>query len=186
MSISKTSRNDKIQAAAPRKQRERRKDVDPGDLPADEPREDQLTAYILFKDDYDRLLTFSVPIAEMIGLNESIALQSVHSWCTTNQNHRKRHMKRGIRNYFDGHYWTFQTWKQWRQGSFPFWSDKTVRRTFESLEEQNLIVVVKHDNDKRGQYFRVNYDEVNKLVQQINRKNPDKPMSIWHRNYVNP
>lgn len=68
-------------------------------------------------------------LACAIGLNEAMAIQQLH-WVRQNPNMGK---------VVDGVKWIRMTYKDWRIGHFPFWSDATIQRTFESLEEQHLV-----------------------------------------------
>lgn len=68
-------------------------------------------------------------LATAIGLNEAIALQQLH-WVRQNPRMGKD---------VDGMRWIRMTYKEWRIGHFPFWSEATIQRVFNSLEKKKLV-----------------------------------------------
>lgn len=108
---------------------------------------------------------FNPRLAVEIGLNESIVLQKIHYWIVNNE-------RNGI-NYYEGRYWTFNSIKKWRDDFFPWWSVDTVKRTFKSLENKELLIV--GNFNKKGydktKWYTINYQKLysnhcnNSLVQ---------------------
>lgn len=85
-------------------------------------------------------------LAAKIGLNEAIVLQQIHYWL-------QRSPTEGL-----GFQWVGKTVDQWRE-QFPFFSERTIRRSLDSLREQGLIVSIKlnassHDHSN---FYRINY-----------------------------
>lgn len=72
-------------------------------------------------------LVINPELALKIGLNEAIVLQQLHYWV---QKSKHDH---------DGKIWAYNTIKDW-QLQFPFFSINTVRRTFENLIKEGLVV----------------------------------------------
>lgn len=66
-------------------------------------------------------------LAARIGLNEAIALQQLHYT-----------LQRDVALEVDGMRWVKIQWSGW-QSYFPFWSERTIRRTFESLRDKDLV-----------------------------------------------
>lgn len=83
-------------------------------------------------------------LATIIGLNESIILQQVHYWLKIKEKSKQ--------DYIDGHYWVYNTYEQWQE-QFPFFSIRTLRRTFTSLEKMGLLLT--------GNYNKVKFDQTN-------------------------
>lgn len=81
-------------------------------------------------------------LATIIGLNESIILQQVHYWLKIKEKSKQ--------DYIDGHYWVYNTYEQWQE-QFPFFSIRTLRRTFTSLEKMGLLLT--------GNYNKVKFDQ---------------------------
>ena len=81
-------------------------------------------------------------LATIIGLNESIILQQVHYWLKIKEKSKQ--------DYIDGHFWVYNTYEQWQE-QFPFFSIRTLRRTFTSLEKMGLLLT--------GNYNKVKFDQ---------------------------
>ena len=96
----------------------------------------------------------SSELAQVVGLNEAIVLQEVYYWCKVN--------KRAQRQPHDGYYWVWNSYREWQERHFPWWSVNTIRRTFEKLEEKNLIVVGKFSKSQLNQtkWYRINFPEL--------------------------
>ena len=75
----------------------------------------------------DRPLIVLPALAKVVGLNEAIVLQQLHYWLQES-NH-----------YIDGRRWIYNTYEDWEK-QFPFWSNKTIRRTITKLENDGLII----------------------------------------------
>jgi hypothetical protein len=67
-------------------------------------------------------------LAAHIGLNGAIILQQVFYWLGGD---RKPYVR-------DGRRWVYNTYEGWR-GQFPFWSERTIRRTIHELENLGLL-----------------------------------------------
>lgn len=95
-------------------------------------------------------------LATQIGLNESVVLQQIHYWNKIN--------KASGNNFKDGHHWTFNSYEEW-QKQFPFWSTKTIQRTFTNLEKMKLIVVGNYNKLKidRTKWYRIDYEALDIL-----------------------
>ena len=98
-------------------------------------------------------LVVNPELAEKYGLNESIVIQQIHYWCEIN--------KKAGRNLNDGHHWTYNAYEDWQE-QFPFWSISTIKRIFQSLEKQGIIVVGNYNKMKidRTKWYRIEYTTV--------------------------
>jgi DnaD/phage-associated family protein len=97
----------------------------------------------------DKPLIILPSLAEKIGLNESIILQQLHYWLKDSS-----HFK-------DGYKWIYNTYSSWKE-QFPFWSDKTIRRTITRLENIGLIVTGNYNKlgvDKT-KWYRIDYEKL--------------------------
>jgi len=109
-------------------------------------------------DDYPLLVLPN--LAKAIGLNEAIFLQQLHYWLNTSI------------HTFEGQRWIYNTASAWAE-QFPFWSEKTIRRTVNKLKEQNLIETTPRFNKKnydKTNWFTINYQSVAKLDDQFGQK----------------
>lgn len=91
-------------------------------------------------------------LAEKIGLNEAIVLQQIHFWL------------RKSKNVIDGRKWTYDTYEEWQQKNFKFWSVKTVQRIFLSLEEQKLLISTQPEKRERRKWYTIDYDLLEKIA----------------------
>jgi hypothetical protein len=99
----------------------------------------------LLIDEYPLLVLPS--LAVIVGLNEAIALQQLHYWL--------ENPKGSVE--VEGERWTFNTYEEWQEQNFPFWSVRTVQRVFQSLEKMNLVISKQLPNYDRKKYYRIHY-----------------------------
>jgi DnaD/phage-associated family protein len=102
----------------------------------------------LLIDEYPLLVLPS--LAVIIGLNEAIALQQLHYWL--------ENPKGGVM--LDGERWVYNTYEEWQRDNFPFWSVRTVIRTFANLEKIELVISKQLASYDRKKYYRVHYDKL--------------------------
>ena len=98
-------------------------------------------------------LVVNPQLAGTVGLNEAIVLQQVHYWVNLNTKNK--------RNLNAGYYWTYNTYLDW-QAQFPFWSDRTIRRIINGLEEKGYLVSDNHNKVRvdRTKWYRIAYDKL--------------------------
>lgn len=96
-------------------------------------------------------LLVSPTLAKIIGLNESIVLQQIHYWLQVKESTGK--------DFIDGHYWVYNSYRQWNE-QFPFWHKDTVKRTFQHLEDNGLLISGNFNTKKfdRTKWYTINYD----------------------------
>lgn len=107
--------------------------------------------------DNERCIPIRMEIAAIIGLNESIIIQQIHYWNCKNESNNN--------NYAEGHYWTYNTMKQWCE-TFPCFSLSTIERIFSNLEKKGLIISKKLHADKtnRTKWYRIDYEKLNYVL----------------------
>jgi hypothetical protein len=98
-------------------------------------------------------------LAQAIGLNEAIVLQQVHYWLLENKKRKK------LTHYRDGAWWVYNTYEDWQNDNFPFWSLPTIQRTVASLEKKGLLrsgrlSEIKQDRKK---WYTIDYEAVAEL-----------------------
>ena len=125
-------------------------------------------------------LTIPLELAEKLGLNEAIVIQQIHFWCCINKEQK--------RNFRDGYYWTFNSYKDW-QKQFPFWSIPTIKRTIGNLEKKSLVIVGRFNKLKidRTKWYRINYEKlatkegiytISALQREIDRNKEEHPEEL--------
>ncbi|OIJ12687.1 hypothetical protein BKP37_12865 [Anaerobacillus alkalilacustris] len=107
------------------------------------------TNYLL--DEYPLLVLPS--LATSIGLNKAIVLQQAHYWLN-----KSTHNREGIR-------WFYKTYSEWKV-EFPFWSDRTIRRTISDLEKDKLLVTANFNKMKADhtKWYTINYQILKNLM----------------------
>lgn len=93
-------------------------------------------------------------LAKKIGLNEAIVLQQIHYWLQGNKSGKE----------IDGARWIYNSLADWQE-QFPFWSESTIYRTLQSLEEKMLLKTGNY-NQRRGdrtKWYTIAYDELHFL-----------------------
>ena len=93
-------------------------------------------------------------LAVKIGFNEAVVLQQLHYWM--------RKPKVGVERL--GRKWVYNSYPEWQRDNFPFWSLKTVERTFVSLEGMGLVISDTPGGRDRKKWYSIDYDELNKLI----------------------
>ena len=98
-------------------------------------------------------LTFQPSLAVAIGINEAIVLQQIHYWINNVKN-------KGYEQ--DGYKWVYNTYAEWKETNFPFWSENTIQRIFANLEEMGLVVSIQPMKGKydRTKYYRIEYTKL--------------------------
>lgn len=85
--------------------------------------------------------SFNIEIASKYGINEAIFLENFYFWIKKNEANEK--------HFHDDHHWTYNSVKAFAN-LFPYLSEKQIRRTLESLQEQGLLI--------KGNFNKVAYD----------------------------
>ena len=102
------------------------------------------------------ILLFNPTIAQIAGVNESIALQQLYYW----------HTKYSFQK------WIYNSYEEW-QKQFAFWSIRTIRRIFTSLEKQGLI---KSKRSKSCKFYKLDEETIKKFFK--NQERPTCPSRV--------
>ena len=119
---------------------------------------------------YCKLLYTQEPIvinpvaAEVLGVNEAIIVQQIHYWLNINE-------KAKI-NFYNGRYWTYNTYENWQKTNFRFLSVPTLKRIFKKLEDKKILI---KDNFNKKKYDRtlwvtINYEKLDELMTEYEEK----------------
>jgi len=91
-------------------------------------------------------------LAKAIGLNEAIMIQQIHYWqrISPHEQGGRRYVAMSAPDLVD---------------KFPFWSEKTIKRTISNLKEKGLLIVTKKSSTswERVNWYAVDYDTMNSL-----------------------
>lgn len=102
-------------------------------------------------------------LAKAIGLNEAIVLQQIHYWL--NKSDKK----------YEGKVWTYNSYSEW-QKQFPWWSESTIKRIFQSLEKLDLLITgnFNHMSIDRTKWYTINYSRLDEFDQPRGQVDPTK------------
>lgn len=97
-------------------------------------------------------LTFQPSLAKALGLDEAIVIQQLHYWLSNPKNEGRIDES--------GEKWVYNTYAEWQEDNFPFWSEDKIQRVFLSLEKQGVVISAQLDAKKRDmrKFYRINYD----------------------------
>ena len=103
----------------------------------------------------DQPLQVLPSLAEAIGLNEALILQQIH-WLLLRS-----------KKEFKGKHWGFNTYEEWQEKHFRFFSVSTIRRTINHLEELNLLISSTEFNQMKvdkTKWYTINYEALDNLA----------------------
>ncbi len=102
-------------------------------------------------------------LAVWVGLNEAIALQQLHYWL---ENHKVGE------TFTDGRKYVRNTLGEWRSQNFPWWSIGVIRRTFNNLVNDGLVLET-HELNKHGydktKWYAIHYENLDALTGPVAR-----------------
>jgi len=110
------------------------------------------------------ILLLQPELAMIIGYKEALILQQIHYWV--------ENAKADQRNFYDGRYWVYNTYKKWQE-QFPFIKVDTVKKTILKLEKLNLLITGnynKYGYDKT-KWYSVDYERLKSIVNAHRIKN---------------
>jgi hypothetical protein len=103
----------------------------------------------------ERPLVLLPSLAKSVGVSAAIAVQQLHFYLADPRNG----------NMHEGKQWIFKTYEDWERDDFPFWSPRTIRRTFSGLEKKGLIVSCQPEGRRsRRKHYRIDYDKLEAAV----------------------
>jgi hypothetical protein len=90
-------------------------------------------------------------VACAIGLNHAIIVQQLEYWV--------ERYRFDPEHQHEGCTWVFNSYEDWQENNFPFWSVDTVKRLFQDLEKQGIIVAGRFNrkNYDRTKWYRIEY-----------------------------
>jgi len=111
-------------------------------------------------------LTVSPTLATILGLEEAIVIQQLHYWLGNIKNAGR------VEN---GEKWVYNTYEEWQEGNFPFWSVDKIQRLFLKLEKQGVVISAQLDAKSRDmkKFYRINYEAVCAMHDSILRPSID-------------
>lgn len=113
--------------------------------------------------DKSKTLIVNTDLALVLGdLNEAIVLNQLNYWIEIN--------KKAEKNLVDGKYWVYNSYSDWKANDFPYWSEKTIQRTFTRLESKGVVLSANYNKlaiDKT-KWYTINTKKLQELVDKFN------------------
>jgi hypothetical protein len=113
--------------------------------------------------DKSKTLIVNTDLALVLGdLNEAIVLNQLNYWLEIN--------KKADKNFIDDRYWVYNSYSDWKAKDFPYWSEKTIQRTFTRLENKGVVVSANYNKlgiDKT-KWYTINVKQLQELVDKFN------------------
>lgn len=113
--------------------------------------------------DKSKALIINTDLALVLGdLNEAIVLNQLNYWIEIN--------KKAEKNLVDGKYWVYNSYSDWRINNFPYWSEKTIQRTFTRLENKGVVLSANYNKlaiDKT-KWYTIDTEKLQELVDEFN------------------
>lgn len=109
--------------------------------------------------DKSKTLIVNTDLALVLGdLNEAIILNQLNYWLEIN--------KKADKNFIDGKYWVYNSYAEWRENDFPYWSEKTIQRTFTRLENKGIVISANYNKmciDKT-KWYSIDFEVLEEMI----------------------
>ena len=113
--------------------------------------------------DKSKTLIVNTDLALVLGdLNEAIVLNQLNYWIEID--------KKAGKNFIDDRYWVYNSYSDWKAKDFPYWSEKTIQRTFTRLESKGIVISANYNKlaiDKT-KWYTINTKKLQELVDKFN------------------
>lgn len=109
--------------------------------------------------DKSKTLIINTELAVILGdLNESIVLNQLNYWLEIN--------KKANKHFIDGRFWVYNTYSDWKEENFPYWSEKTIQRTFTRLENKGIVISANYNKSgiDKTKWYTIDYDKLEEIV----------------------
>lgn len=92
-------------------------------------------------------IMFGPSLAVLVGVESAIIIQRVKFLCQDSYPGGR---------IIDGEKWIWNTYQQWREKHFPFWSERTIQRHIQLLEEKGWLLSTQDDGRiSRKKFYKV-------------------------------
>lgn len=95
------------------------------------------------------------------GLNKAIFINQLNYWLEINE--------KADRNFENGYYWVYNTYENWAENDFPFWSVDTVKRVITSLENSGVVISANYNRMKmdKTKWYRIDYERLQEIIDSV-------------------
>lgn len=113
--------------------------------------------------DKSKTLIINTDLALVLGdLNEAIVLNQLNYWLGIN--------RKAGKNFIDDRYWVYNSYSDWKAKDFPYWSEKTIQRTFTRLENKGVVVSANYNKSgiDKTKWYTIDTEKLQELVDEFN------------------
>ncbi len=100
-------------------------------------------------------------LAKKLGLNKAIVVQQLHYLL------KQRKEEDRDRYFHQGKWWVYNTYADWKESFFDFWSVRTVRRIFNALEDEGIFISSSLFNQKsydKTKWYTIDYQHLDQIL----------------------
>ncbi len=113
----------------------------------------------------DKVVMASVDLICIVGdVDEAIALNQVGYWL---EKYRElEHGQEQGRHFRDGRHWVYNSYRNWHEENFPFWSEQKIQRVFKSLEDKGLLLTANYNMVRmdRTKWYSIDYGRLQEMA----------------------
>lgn len=106
-----------------------------------------------------KTLIVNIDLAMVLGdLNEAIVLNQLNYWLEIN--------KKADKHFIDDKYWVYNSYSDWRANDFPYWSEKTIQRTFTRLESKGIVISANYNkaNFDKTKWYTIDEEKLQEFI----------------------
>ena len=122
--------------------------------------------------DKGEVLVIRKELVRILGnINDAIIFNQIHYWITANEKANK--------NFRDGKYWVFNTYKSWKENDFDFWSEDTISRSLKRLIGKGIVICANYNRlliDKT-KWYTIDYEAFQEIYDEYMKENEDRQQS---------
>lgn len=110
--------------------------------------------------DKSNLLIVNSKLAVILGdLNQAIVINQLNYWMEIN--------KAANKHCIDGKYWVYNSYSDWKANNFPYWSEKTIQRTFSKLESRGIVVSANFNSQSfdKTKWYTISFDKLDEIIE---------------------
>lgn len=116
--------------------------------------------------DDDQVIPLHKALAKTFGVTQALIIQQVRYWMT---NHRKSEgdlPESHRRHYHQERWWIWNTYEQWKEAHFDFWSERTIQRNILQLERKRVMLAGQFNRraGDRTKWYSLDFDRLDWLV----------------------
>lgn len=117
----------------------------------------------LFVDKSNLLIVNSKLAVILKDLNQAIVINQLNYWMEIN--------KASNKHFVDGRYWVYNSYADWQKNNFPYWSEKTIQRTFSKLEKSGIVISSNFNSQSfdKTKWYTIDFERLNEIIEKCSQ-----------------